>query len=79
MDCQGAQEEPEGRPGGPGRGNRSRGKAMVFQGPLDLLAFLTAHPWATWNSIMARAHLHLLVPVTLEELVLQPSQSKHTV
>ena len=27
MDCQGVKEEPEGRPGGPGRGERARGAA----------------------------------------------------
>ena len=51
MECQGAQEEPDGRPGGPGRGKGSKGYAMALQGPLDLLAFLMAHPWATWNSL----------------------------
>ena len=46
MDCQGAQEEPEGRPGGPGRGNRSRGKAMVGGKP-----WLSKVPWTSWPSL----------------------------
>ena len=44
MDFQGAQEEPEGRPGGPGKGKRARSDPPSW-GPLVLLAVLLALPW----------------------------------
>ena len=51
MNCKGAQEEPVGRQGEPGRGKRARGDPLswLFEGRLVLLAFLLALPWARWN------------------------------
>ena len=42
MESREAREEPEGRPAGPGRGERARGEPppKVFSGPLVFLAFL---------------------------------------
>ena len=49
MDCQGVQEEPEGRPGGPGDLETARGGSPLFYPSLVLLAFLLAIPGLPGN------------------------------
>ena len=67
MDCQGAQQEPEGRPRGPGTGVRARG------GPQ--LAILLV-PWSSWPSswlLLCSLAIHQAIPIPQAILMLKPA------